>query len=533
VLPCYLLADHLTPWHATTTTDTDYGITDWITRTAVASRTSKARPFLPESRSVAAGKLLDCFIGLPGTTLPASLLPSILAQFHPLPDSISSQLINYFKARSTAALCIFIASSKKIATFLSQVEVSQPVRVTRIYCASLVQLLMLWRVIEKRSLPSSYEMAAMASSARDIPKACGRDSFAAVAARSVPAPRAHPLPTPPNSISPSLPPHGLKPYGTRSATAQLALDHVESDLDLHDGSDAGSQGAITEKEHDIGSPGYDAAGNITPNLLAKHHLPEILLAHGPLAIRYIMGYLTTSVPGFSGIPPAKARRLVVGALEGRGSGGEMGGINGDVKFEKVGWGRWNARLKGHPTRANADPRHSPPPSIPSSFVIGMPIEKSGGSGNSRNRLNAPGSSWAGDSAVFSLDDDTDMMFENEADKMSLDGDASCSSSEAPPEDEIMADDPNDITDDEDWKTVGAAALRAASYSASGPGRSLITSHVYNGRSYSGGGPSLSALAKSVPSRTAQQPNNFDLSAFGTSDSQEREAIEALLRLGSV
>jgi len=366
-------------------------------------------------------------------------------------------------------------------------------------------------------------MANMASSARDIPTPFGRDSFAAVAARSVPVTKGHPLPTPPNSISPSLPPHGIKPYGTRSTTAQVVLDHVESDLDLHDGTDDNGQDG-----HDVGSPGFDSAGNITPTLLAKHHLPDILLAHGPLAIRYIMGYLTTSVPGFSGIPPTKARRLVVGALEGRGSGGDLGGVNGDVEFEKVGWGRWDAKMKGRASRSNRDAHQSPPPSNPSSYSVGMPIVRNGGLSFDRTRLNAPGSSWAGDSAVFSHDDDLDaMMLENEADKMSLDG--SCSSSEAPPEDEIMGDDPDDMTDEEDWAAIGAPALREASYSASGPGRNFLTSRVHGG-----GGPSLSALAKSVPLRTSLQPNNFDLSAFGmTSDPQEGDAIEALLRLGSV
>ena len=373
----------------------------------------------------------------------------------------------------------------------------------------------------------------MASSARDIPKPFGRDSFAAVAARSVPVTKSHTLPTPPNSISPSLPPHGLKPYGTRLAVAQAALEHVESDLDLQDGQDESGHDGFSEHEHDIGSPGFDTTGTITPTLLAKHHLPEILLAHGPLAIRHIMGYLTTSVPGFSGIPPAKARRLVVGALEGRGSGGEGGGVKGDVKFEKVGWGRWDARLKGHPARHSRSSQQSPPPSAPSSYSVGMPIAKNGWTID-RTRPDAPGSSWAGDSAIFSHDDDMDItMAENEADKMSLDGDASCSSSEAPPDDEIMGDDPDDITDDEDWAAVGAAALRAASYSASGPGRNFLASHVYTGGSHGGGGPSLSALAKSMPMRPSQ-PNNLDLSAFGmASDSQEREAIEALLRLGSV
>jgi hypothetical protein len=162
----------------------------------------------------------------------------------------------------------------------------------------------------------------------------------------------------------------------------------------------------------------------------------------------------------------------------------------------------------------------------------MPIAKNGGWTADRNRLNAPDSSWAGDSAVFSHDDDITML-ENEADKMSLDGDESCSSSEAPPEDDVMGDSDDMMTDEEDWAAVGAAALRAASYSASGPGRNFLSSRIYTGGS--GGGPSLSTMAKSVPARTLQPPlNNIDFAAFGmTSDSQEREAVEALLRLGSV
>jgi hypothetical protein len=245
-----------------------------------------------------------------------------------------------------------------------------------------------------------------------------------------------------------------------------------------------------------------------------------------------MGYLTTSVPGFSGIPPAKARRVVVGALEGRGSGGEGARLKGDVKFEKVGWGRWDARLKSHPARDSRGTQQSPPPSVPSSYSVGMPIAQTNRWTSDRTRLNAPSFSWAGDSAVFSHDDDMDItMLENEADKMSLDGDASCSSSEAPPEDEIMDDDPDDLTDDEDWAALGAAALRQASYLAPGPGRNFFTSRAYTGGFHSGSGSSLSALAKSVPPQS--QPN-FDFSAFGgASDSQEREAVEALLRLGSV
>jgi hypothetical protein len=360
------------------------------------------------------------------------------------------------------------------------------------------------------------------ASARDETKPVGQDSFTGVVAKGVPfssAKAALPLPTPPNSISPSLPPHGLKAR-VSAAAAPSTLDQIDSELDLHD-----------EHGERLSSPtGFDSAGAITPTLLAKHHLPEILLANGPLAIRHIMGYLTTSVPGFSGIPPAKARRLVVGALEGRGGGGEGGGMNGDVKFEKVGWGRWDARLKGQAPREARSTQRSPPPSMPSSYSTGLPILNKG----PRERANAPPSSWAADSMVFSHRDEMDVMMpETEADKMSLDGDESCSSSEAPPDDELMMDDPADITDDEDWAALGAAALRQA-YSASASAPNFITSHVYTGRMRGEARPSLSGLAKPSTYHGQSMQRTMDFSGFHmASDAQEREAVEALLRLGSV
>jgi hypothetical protein len=258
-------------------------------------------------------------------------------------------------------------------------------------------------------------------------------------------------------------------------------------------------------------------------MLAKYHLPEILLNHGPLAIRHIMGYLTTSVAGFSGIPPTKARRVVVGALEGRG--GEGRGVDGDVVFEKVGWGRWDARRRGQAARQ----RQATPPSGPSSYTAGIPISRASGRGLSlsRARLHAAGSS-GGDSVQFSHDDHFDVsMMEHEADKMSMDDSASASCSEAPDDDVAMNDDPEDVTDDEDWATVGAAALRADSYpnmaSAFEPGLSSNT--------YSGG---MRTLPSNFGGVASPPQVKIDYSAFpATSDAQEREAVEALLRLGSV
>lgn len=351
-------------------------------------------------------------------------------------------------------------------------------------------------------------MATLAAAARDISQASsGRDNLTVVAARSVPATvtRSQPLPTPPNSISPAFPPHGLK-----AQLQKAKLEPIDSDLDLHDSANRDGRSL---------SPALEASGSITSALLARYHLPEILLNHGPLAIRHIMGYLTTSVPGFSGIPPTKARRLVVGALEGRG--GEGGGLEGDVEFEKVGWGRWDARQRGQPARV----RQGTPPS---SYSAGIPIAKNGGRGQNRQRLSIATSS-NGDSAFFSHDDHDISHMEDEADRMSMDEPASASCSEAD-DDVAMADDPEDATDDEDWAAVGAAALRAESYpntAAAQFERGPFSSSVYTTtgvRSFSG----CSGMARSL------QPAHIDFSMLaGPSDAQEREAVEALLRLGSV
>lgn len=367
----------------------------------------------------------------------------------------------------------------------------------------------------------------MASAVRDIrTTSAGRDTLTAVAARSVPVTRLHsqplPLPTPPNSISPTLPAHGLK-----AQLQKARLEPIDSDLDLQDDQDhhAGDGYAL-------GSPPYDSAGAITPAMLAKFHLPEILLNHGPLAIRHVMGYLTTSVPGFAGIPPAKARRLVVSALEGRGNGGEGGGLDGDVEFEKVGWGRWDARRRGQPS----GDRRASPTSSPLYEGGALLIAKGSNWKADRARLAPYGSSHGedGDSAVaFSHDDRDITMLEHEADRMSMDGSASASCSEAPDDDVIMNDDPEDVTDDEDWAAVGAAALRATSYSTSAQGQTgqaAFSSRVYSS------GPGLRSFSATAGMARAPQLGTFDFSGSAlaaASDAQEREAIEALLRLGSM
>lgn len=293
----------------------------------------------------------------------------------------------------------------------------------------------------------------------------------------------------------------------------------------------------SEKSHSrLASHVPDAAGVITPALLAKHHLPGVLLNHGPLAIRHILGCLTTDVPGFAGISPTKARRLVVSALESRTNEYVVDNDGNDVFFEKVGWGRWHAKLRNQPAANGLSPSRLPKTRTKKHYKY------------DRTRLKSSYSSWPDHSAAYfshgdPIDLDTDIvMTENDTDKLSFDEIENCSS---PPslealhddddddDDEVMSDDygeSSDTTDDEDWASLGAAALRAASYSTHSTNSKFLSSAACEYRG--GGGPPLTALTKSY-----SKPNlisNIELSAFDlTSNPQEREAIEALLRLGSV
>lgn len=331
--------------------------------------------------------------------------------------------------------------------------------------------------------------------------------------------RSHPLPlpTPPNSISP-----GLRPHGLRAQFLKAKLESDVPDLDLHAGQRDNNSAQFDTGAHGVSGPAqHDPVGAITPALLAKHHLPDILLNHGPLAIRHITGYLTTSVPGFAGIPPAKARRLVVGALEGRGSGREGGGLDGDVVFEKVGWGRWDARRRGQARRDSQAMQDASSPFMSSPSLSGIPIAGGAAWSNERTR---PAASSPEESLAFSHDDRGFYTHDNDADNMSMDGPASASCSEAPDDEDddvvMNDDDPDDVTDEEDWAAIGAAGLRAQSYSRSA-------------QAQPGTFPSRFHTTSSGMAR-APQLNNIDFAALAaTSDAQEREAIEALIRLGSV
>lgn len=367
-----------------------------------------------------------------------------------------------------------------------------------------------------------------------------------MAARSLPSKKQTTgLPTPPNSISPSLPPQAYQNRGASDPLTPPAGAHVDSDIDLEDAvqhakaQDSPQRGLTARRLGELAE--LDSVGSITPALLAKHHLPAILLDNGPLAIRHVMGHLTTSVPGFSGIPPAKARRLVVGALEGRGSDGQQGGLDGNVIFEKVGWGRWDARKRGQPSRDPHRSRQTYGSPAPRGSLR-IPVHSTR---RDRTRDVICGSHQSDHSYDTPMEDIS--MLEHEADKMSLDNASSCSESDARHNIPMDDDDLGDITDEEDWASIGAAALRQGSFPLTG---GLMPRHTPNvdskvrGRGLGGRPPPITA--KSVPIGNGSMYNitqpqgvhahaSMGLSPLQDNDlgTQDREAVEALLKLSSV
>ncbi|CAD6503170.1 BgTH12-02838 [Blumeria graminis f. sp. triticale] len=385
-------------------------------------------------------------------------------------------------------------------------------------------------------------MSNSVTTARDIPKTIVGTNGSAISARGGTAQgKSHSLPTPPNSISPSKSPYGLDFYGSRSITARQTHKLTESDLNLED-DNVNQQSKVSEKcNHETGLSCNDSTGAITSNLLSRNHLPEILLNHGPLAIRHIMSILTTAVPGFSKIPPTKARRLVVSALEeGANSGGVYKECSDDVKYEKLGWGRWSARLNDSHSTVNESNKPIEKQSLDShsAFSYKTTVDSSREWKYDRTRLTAPDSGWEDDTLMFSNDKDFAInaempMTENDSDQMSIDMEGFCSSPEESEDDEIMSDNSADTTDDEDWAAVGAAALRAASYSTSGPGTHFFSPPGDREKPCRGGGPSSFVLAKSCP-RPSLSLSHLQVSHFTTNPApQERDAIEALLQLGSL
>lgn len=366
-----------------------------------------------------------------------------------------------------------------------------------------------------------------------------KDTFAAVVAGG--GNRLSGLPTPPTSVSPNLPAHGFK-TNVPKELPRSPPSQIDSDIDLLDAVDHAN--SRDQPHHGFSDAGGDdscpeGVGHITPAYLAKHHLPSIVLDKGPIAIRHVMNYLAQSVPAFAEIPPAKARRIVVGALESRYGGG----LKGDVKFEKVGWGRWHARVKGQlPKERRAiysieEGTLSPPMSAASSWSHSAALRIPDSNRQRRKPRSLSHGSYTGESTISSHSEhgehmDTDVA-EHDAESMSIDGEEDKAASyrnarvhSRPSQPEFYSD-----TDEEDWASLEPAALGLSSYHPGGGSRK----HTSVSLRTRGRRPS-STLRHSLPhlnhfhSHHRHKPDavpNFN------PDSQEREAIEALMRMGSV
>ena len=343
--------------------------------------------------------------------------------------------------------------------------------------------------------------------------------------------------TPPNSISQELPAHGTHP-----SVQDPPPINIENEMDVQE---PGEYQAAQDEEHPpepTGTPlskgalsGLDAFAAITPAMLAKHHLPGIMLGNGPRPIRYVMAELMQSIPGFARIPPAKARRLVVAALESR----HGGGVDGNVAFCKTGWGRWDAHIKGSSKDSGIgsfnDDHLSPPRSERSSYCVSngdSAVHMPGPRMRSGYRDQHSGGSWTASSLREEDELEMDMdVQEMEADKMSLDGSV----------DEGDSSSMNDDTDDDDWAAVGPAALRKASLPTPGAPRMN-----YNALSIPGRGPprnwsrAPSGLSqRSLHSTSLPYQSSFFSGYNGpaldpsNATPEEQAAVAALMSLGSM
>ncbi|KZZ87587.1 Sin3 binding protein [Ascosphaera apis ARSEF 7405] len=219
----------------------------------------------------------------------------------------------------------------------------------------------------KLSSFSTTAAAASKTQSMDIPKSRHGYGKPGIANK-----KAAGLPTPPNSVSPTLYPlsqeretfhrkagagktaaksagvtaHNGSPYQSEKGHAkanangngskdQLGLSpssqrDIDSDIDLQEAVEhahAQSQTPYRHRhllhrhrhsQHQAPHHQYQqpqSLSEITPESLAAYHIPEILLNEGPLAIRHIIARLNQRIPEFSRIPPAKARRVVAAALE--------------------------------------------------------------------------------------------------------------------------------------------------------------------------------------------------------------------------
>lgn len=331
------------------------------------------------------------------------------------------------------------------------------------------------------------------------------------------------LPTPPNSISPNLPAHSLAARARKEVVGSPP-SQVDSDVELGDAMDSAKPSGLPTNSSDSGH------GAITPALIARDYLPGIILGKGQVPVKDVINHLCKTLPGFADIPPAKARRIVGAALEGH-----VGGPEGNVEFEKTGWGRWNAKIRTQPLHTINENRSSTGVGVPSSA---MKIPGSSAAQHKPRRIS--NGSWAADSSLSSHSEHGDQdVFHQEVDAMSIDEDADHGTRYPRPHSYNRNVDPNfySDTDEEDWASMGTAALRAGSY---GSGGRLHKHHKLH-KGLRTKSPAPGGLSRSVPvqyrshqnkRQQSQVPMNLDFTGIDA-NTQEREAIEALLRMGTM
>lgn len=284
-----------------------------------------------------------------------------------------------------------------------------------------------------------------------------------------------------------------------------------------------------------GLAALQTAEPITASYLARYHLPRILEPHLSMPIRDIMNQLVLTVPGFSAIENNKARRLTVAALEHR----DGGGINGEVKFEKIGWGRWRIGRPGQ-TGAQAQPvpissqnTHSyTGPTPPTS------LESNGNSMPVHSRLGHSGFAHAGSYALSFRDTFAGSSPHPQSDS-ECDSDADTDMDDA----DAMSIDEGDQTDEEDWSNLGPEVRRMLKSDRELPSENRnynLLSMKWRHRSplpALGQAAHSAPLGRTVPMAQGQQQycgsSGFaTMHGAGRSASEEENAAELLLSLRS-
>jgi hypothetical protein len=240
-----------------------------------------------------------------------------------------------------------------------------------------------------------------------------------------------------------------------------------------------------EGETDVESGNEDGTLPITTESLRSHYIPEIFRrlngsVTGALGVKDILKHLR-QVPNFERLDNQTGRRKLTAALE---SG--IGGEHGNVKYNKVKWGVWEAvpmdamETDEKPSRTKKSSRPAP---------ISVPALRISGSS-----ITSPGAPSVSSNAIESDSED-------EADRMSLDGDGELRSLKAgkrinrryspAPE---PADD-SEVTEDDDdaIASLGRGARRPSAGSYAMSSTSRRDSHVSVGSRVSLSVPGSAAM----------------------------------------